>query len=574
MKGYIETIINGLKAWVENGLTRLSNHIASVKKQNEQDIAGLSKKVEQNAKDISERATIADPVFTGKFVQNPYDGYRGGAYSHAEGVRTRAGGESSHAEGCKTDAAGNYSHAEGYDTRAYWNSAHAEGEGTYTVCPAQHVQGRFNFTPNDETIGDDKYAHIVGNGTSDTARSNAHTLDWNGVPWFQGRPQFGGNAQDDESQQVMANGDTEITLKSADGTAHKVTATDDGGLAVDGIPQGEKGEDGKTPVKGTDYWTASDKQEIVDEVLGEIPSGSSGSDLSLGMTGATAGQIAKIAAVDETGKPTAWSPANLVSGEVSDLTEFTYIHLLSETTTEEQEVIAIDLSDEILEKLEQAEQWLLEVYMPLSGTTNEQESVGNVRAGIYRNYELVQFCKDIPAIPTTSVSFMTASIISARLVKGIHERSFAEQIVCTNREYMVDTDTIVKGTLLEPLKTGDRLRILDTTYSYLMPAGTKVDLYAIGRRKVVEMDDVEIETGGFKTTTYYSNPVDTVVYVDSGAIDTVVTSTVAEAAVKSGLVFIQAVPSGDVEMVVGYTKDSNGAVWLVTKDNKWQTVNK
>lgn len=89
-----------------------------------------------------------------------------------------------------------------------------------------------------------------------------------------------------------------------------------------------------------------------------------------------------------------------------------------------------------------------------------------------------------------------------------------------------------------------------------------------------ESGNVEIETGGFKTTTYYSNPVDTVVYVDSGAIDTVVTSTVAEAAVKSGLVFIQAVPSGDVEMVVGYTKDSNGAVWLVTKDNKWQTVNK
>ena len=31
-------------------------------------------------------------------------------------------------------------------------------------------------------------------------------------------------------------------------------------------PQGPKGNDGHTPVKGTDYWTASDKQEIINEV--------------------------------------------------------------------------------------------------------------------------------------------------------------------------------------------------------------------------------------------------------------------------------------------------------------------
>ena len=35
-----------------------------------------------------------------------------------------------------------------------------------------------------------------------------------------------------------------------------------------GIPRGEKGD---TPQKGTDYWTDTDKQEIVDDVLEEIP---------------------------------------------------------------------------------------------------------------------------------------------------------------------------------------------------------------------------------------------------------------------------------------------------------------
>lgn len=36
---------------------------------------------------------------------------------------------------------------------------------------------------------------------------------------------------------------------------------------------GAEGKDGKTPVKGTDYWTDEDKAEIVDEVLAQVPSG-------------------------------------------------------------------------------------------------------------------------------------------------------------------------------------------------------------------------------------------------------------------------------------------------------------
>lgn len=42
-----------------------------------------------------------------------------------------------------------------------------------------------------------KYAHIVGNGTSNTKRSNAHTLDWEGNAWFAGKVFVGGTGQDD-----------------------------------------------------------------------------------------------------------------------------------------------------------------------------------------------------------------------------------------------------------------------------------------------------------------------------------------------------------------------------------------
>lgn len=36
---------------------------------------------------------------------------------------------------------------------------------------------------------------------------------------------------------------------------------------------GATGTDGKTPVKGTDYWTKSDKQEIVNDVIAALPDG-------------------------------------------------------------------------------------------------------------------------------------------------------------------------------------------------------------------------------------------------------------------------------------------------------------
>ena len=46
-----------------------------------------------------------------------------------------------------------------------------------------------------------------------------------------------------------------------------------GKLQYNGSDVGLKGADGKTPVKGTDYWTAADKQEIVNDVIAALPDG-------------------------------------------------------------------------------------------------------------------------------------------------------------------------------------------------------------------------------------------------------------------------------------------------------------
>lgn len=86
--------------------------------------------------------------------------------------------------------------------------SHAEGNGTIAAGENQHVQGKFNI---EDTAN--KYAHIVGNGPSDTNRSNAHTLDWNGNAWYQGTIECTG-----------------IILTAPNGTKYKITVDNSGTL--------------------------------------------------------------------------------------------------------------------------------------------------------------------------------------------------------------------------------------------------------------------------------------------------------------------------------------------------------
>ena len=102
-----------------------------------------------------------------------------GSFSHAEGSSTTASGEGSHAEGFYTEASGDYSHAEGASTEASGEHSHAEGTWTIASGSNSHAQGKFN-------ISNTTYADVIGNGTSDTKRSNAYTMDWKGNAWFAG----------------------------------------------------------------------------------------------------------------------------------------------------------------------------------------------------------------------------------------------------------------------------------------------------------------------------------------------------------------------------------------------------
>lgn len=104
-----------------------------------------------------------------------------GNSSHAEGMSCVASGVGCHAEGYQTTAKDTFTHAEGYETVSGKTGSHAEGGYTKASSNYQHVQGKYNIEDTGDT-----YAHIVGNGTTDNARSNAHTIDWEGNAWFAG----------------------------------------------------------------------------------------------------------------------------------------------------------------------------------------------------------------------------------------------------------------------------------------------------------------------------------------------------------------------------------------------------
>ena len=210
--------------------------------------------------DLSKKMDKTDPTGTGSFSMNRKAGSAIGKNSVAIGNKCIASDTSSYAEGEQNTASGPRSHAEGWGCIASSNSAHAEGITTSADGEAAHAEGGFNWANGDYSHAEGyrnfaeadfshvqgkccikdsekKYAHIVGNGTAPEARSNAHTLDWNGVGWYAGGLQVGGTGQDSEdAKNVLLDGEIDWNATEGepghilnrthwtdeDGTVHKL----------------------------------------------------------------------------------------------------------------------------------------------------------------------------------------------------------------------------------------------------------------------------------------------------------------------------------------------------------------
>lgn len=177
-----------------------------------------------NASFIQNKPNIKSGTGTGSIIEGSTTGDSANVasktFSHAEGMGTTSSGNYSHAEGLMTESRGAASHAEGSVTLASGNISHAEGLSTIASSLWQHVQGKLNIEDKEN-----KYAHIVGNGDSDSARSNAHTLDWSGNAWYAGKVTADGTPTEDNDLVPKSYVDGTLTdyVKNTDyATANKV----------------------------------------------------------------------------------------------------------------------------------------------------------------------------------------------------------------------------------------------------------------------------------------------------------------------------------------------------------------
>lgn len=110
-----------------------------------------------------------------------------GYHSIALGPLARAKGNRSVAIGHDCHADKDYSTAIGYQAVANGTNSVAVGDGAVAHGDNQIALGQYN-------AGDEINLLVVGNGTSSTTRSNAHTLSKKGVAWFKGDIYTGGTS--------------------------------------------------------------------------------------------------------------------------------------------------------------------------------------------------------------------------------------------------------------------------------------------------------------------------------------------------------------------------------------------
>lgn len=190
----------------------------------------------------------ANPSGTGSFSLNRKSGTNIGPLSVAVGNSCSAEGWFAHAEGNGTYADGASSHAEGAWSKANNEDAHAEGLYTIAEGECQHTQGKYNIT-------DTTSAFIIGNGTSNTKRSNAHTVDWNGNAWYAGTITDGsGNKLSDKQDKLTAG--TNITISS-----DNVISATGGGTTSEYGTSAEFEQEKNTYPPGTVYYITDDYQE-------------------------------------------------------------------------------------------------------------------------------------------------------------------------------------------------------------------------------------------------------------------------------------------------------------------------
>lgn len=226
----------------------------------------------------------------------------------------------------------------------------------------------------------------------------------------------GGNAPaiDPETKHwVIGGADTGVSAEGLPGPAGEAGPQGPQGVPGPTGPQGPQGPQGETgPVgpagadgadgaDGEDYTlTDTDKHEIAEMAAELVPT--SGPDPSLGVTGATVGQIVQVSAVDDAGKPTAWVPVDMPSGDGEENWE------LIGTVEITEEISAIELSKDLSGAPFELRK--LAVYAPLSVKASQK---GQLFFYLYQgNSVRMAFTSDNSVLSDTTVKSVWAEFES------------------------------------------------------------------------------------------------------------------------------------------------------------------
>ena len=146
-------------------------------------------------------------------------------------------------------------------------------DGGYYIPSLDETTGELTWIPSDEGMA----AVEGGNIKGPKGDPGAQGLDGKNTVWY-------GDEEPTEEYDIWLapGGEGSAQLVTNDVMVKYVTEEINKIELMPG-PQGEPGEpgkdgepgapgaDGHTPVKGTDYWTAADKEEIVEDVLAALP---------------------------------------------------------------------------------------------------------------------------------------------------------------------------------------------------------------------------------------------------------------------------------------------------------------
>lgn len=237
-------------------------------------------------------------------------------------------------------------------------------------------------------------------------------------------------------------------------------------------PQGEKGDTGPQGPKGdTGATGATGPKGDKGDTGAQGPKGDTGpAGAGMDITGAVVGQIAKITAVDEDGRPTAWEPTSMGGGAPY------WTKVLALTTEEEVSTVSIPLDAEQIAELNNTTVWRLECGLQLSGSTNESAALGELTAGIWRaTYYSHYFFQALSVIPTQSISYVSSCNATGEFHRALSSGASYSTANSFAKNYSTRTGVMKSFASEAEVSTLSTLRLSGTAN---IPAGTTISLYA------------------------------------------------------------------------------------------------